>query len=304
MSVGALSSFLSYANQYTKPFNEISNVFTELQTALACASRVFHLLDIDSSPKQGPTKTLSHIQGHVQIQHLSFSYRDDEPFIEDFNVEAKPGQTIAIVGPTGCGKTTFINLLMKFYQPQHGQICIDGIDIQDMSSDYVRSLYGMVLQDSWLFQGSIRDNIAYGKKEATDQEIIEAAKKAHAHKFIIQLKDGYDTYVGERGVKLSGGQKQRISIARVFLKNPKILILDEATSALDNESEYLVSKSLERLAKGRTTLTIAHRLTTIQNADRILVLNENGIVEEGNHKELLEKKGVYYQLYMMANEIA
>ena len=303
MSVGALSSFLSYANQYTKPFNEISNVFTELQTALACASRVFHLLDIDSSPKQGPTKTLSHIQGHVQIQHLSFSYRDDEPFIEDFNVEAKPGQTIAIVGPTGCGKTTFINLLMKFYQPQHGQICIDGIDIQDMSSDYVRSLYGMVLQDSWLFQGSIRDNIAYGKKEATDQEIIEAAKKAHAHKFIIQLKDGYDTMISEEGGNLSQGQKQLLCIARIMLVKPPMLILDEATSSIDTRTEKQIQEAFDLMMEGRTTFIVAHRLSTIQKADQILVMNHGQIIEQGKHEELLKKHGFYHHLYYSQFEI-
>ena len=303
ISVGQISSFLSYANQYTKPFNEISNVFTELQTALACASRVFHLLDIDSSPKQGPTKTLSHIQGHVQIQHLSFSYRDDEPFIEDFNVEAKPGQTIAIVGPTGCGKTTFINLLMKFYQPQHGQICIDGIDIQDMSSDYVRSLYGMVLQDSWLFQGSIRDNIAYGKKEATDQEIIEAAKKAHAHKFIIQLKDGYDTMISEEGGNLSQGQKQLLCIARIMLVKPPMLILDEATSSIDTRTEKQIQEAFDLMMEGRTTFIVAHRLSTIQKADQILVMNHGQIIEQGKHEELLKKYGFYHHLYYSQFEI-
>lgn len=296
MTVGALSSFLSYANQYTKPFNEISNVFTELQTALACATRVFHLLDTPSEPQQSKTQTLAHREGHVQIQNLAFSYDPNEPLIENLNVEAKPGQTIAIVGPTGCGKTTLINLLMRFYEPQQGQILIDGINIQNMSREYVRSLYGMVLQDSWLFQGTIKENIAYGQK-ASDEEIIEAAKKAHAHKFIIQLKDGYDTLISEDGGNLSQGQRQLLCIARIMLVKPPMLILDEATSSIDTRTERQIQEAFDLMMKGRTTFIVAHRLSTIQKADQILVMNHGQIIEQGKHEELLEQHGFYHHLY-------
>lgn len=296
MTVGALSSFLSYANQYTKPFNEISNVFTELQTALACATRVFHLLDTPSEPQQSKTQTLTHREGHVQIQNLAFSYDPNEPLIENLNVEAKPGQTIAIVGPTGCGKTTLINLLMRFYEPQQGQILIDGINIQNMSREYVRSLYGMVLQDSWLFQGTIKDNIAYGK-EASDEDIIEAAKKAHAHKFIVQLKDGYDTLISEDGGNLSQGQRQLLCIARIMLVKPPMLILDEATSSIDTRTERQIQEAFDLMMKGRTTFIVAHRLSTIQKADQILVMNHGQIIEQGKHEELLKQHGFYHHLY-------
>ena len=296
MTVGALSSFLSYANQYTKPFNEISNVFTELQTALACAARVFHLLDTPSEPQQSKTQTLAHREGHVQIQNLAFSYDPNKSLIENLNVEAKPGQTIAIVGPTGCGKTTLINLLMRFYEPQQGQILIDGINIQNMSREYVRSLYGMVLQDSWLFQGTIKDNIAYGQK-ASDEEIIAAAKKAHAHKFIIQLKDGYDTLISEDGGNLSQGQRQLLCIARIMLVKPPMLILDEATSSIDTRTERQIQEAFDLMMKGRTTFIVAHRLSTIQKADQILVMNHGQIIEQGKHEELLEQHGFYYHLY-------
>ena len=296
MTVGALSSFLSYANQYTKPFNEISNVFTELQTALACATRVFHLLDTPSEPQQSKTQTLAHREGHVQIQNLAFSYDPNKPLIENLNVEAKPGQTIAIVGPTGCGKTTLINLLMRFYEPQQGQILIDGINIQNMSREYVRSLYGMVLQDSWLFQGTIKENIAYGQK-ASDEEIIAAAKKAHAHKFIIQLKDGYDTLISEDGGNLSQGQRQLLCIARIMLVKPPMLILDEATSSIDTRTERQIQEAFDLMMKGRTTFIVAHRLSTIQKADQILVMNHGQIIEQGKHEELLEQHGFYHHLY-------
>ena len=296
MTVGALSSFLSYANQYTKPFNEISNVFTELQTALACATRVFHLLDTPSEPQQSKTQTLTHREGHVQIQNLAFSYDPNEPLIENLNVEAKPGQTIAIVGPTGCGKTTLINLLMRFYEPQQGHILIDGINIQNMSREYVRSLYGMVLQDSWLFQGTIKDNIAYGK-EASDEDIIEAAKKAHAHKFIVQLKDGYDTLISEDGGNLSQGQRQLLCIARIMLVKPPMLILDEATSSIDTRTERQIQEAFDLMMEGRTTFIVAHRLSTIQKADQILVMNHGQIIEQGKHEELLKQHGFYHHLY-------
>lgn len=296
MSVGALSSFLSYANQYTKPFNEISNVFTELQTAFASAARVFHLLDTPCEEMIKEPQRLSNVKGHVCIDHLSFSYDPKQKLIEDLNVEAKPGQTIAIVGPTGCGKTTLINLLMRFYDPIQGCITIDGVDIQTMDREYVRSLYGMVLQDSWLFTGTIKENIAYGK-EASDEEIIEAAKSAHAHKFIMQLKDGYDTIVSEDGGNLSQGQKQLLCIARVMLVKPPMLILDEATSSIDTRTERQIQDAFDYMMKGRTTFIVAHRLSTIQKADQILVMNHGHIIEQGRHEELLAQKGFYHQLY-------
>lgn len=296
MSVGALSSFLSYANQYTKPFNEISNVFTELQTAFASAARVFQLLDTDSESEIEQPQTIKNVQGHIQIQDLSFSYREDQKLIENLNVEAKPGQTIAIVGPTGCGKTTLINLLMRFYEPRSGQILIDGINTQNMEREYLRSLYGMVLQDSWLFSGTIKENIAYGK-DATDEEIIEAAKSAHAHKFIMQLRDGYDTMVSEDGGNLSQGQKQLLCIARIMLVKPPMLILDEATSSIDTRTERQIQDAFDMMMKERTTFIVAHRLSTIQKADQILVMNQGQIIEQGKHEELLEKHGFYHHLY-------
>lgn len=296
MSVGALSSFLSYANQYTKPFNDISNVFTELQTALASATRVFHLLDMASEIDVEHAQMIQEVKGHVQIQNLYFSYEENQKLIENLTVEAKPGEMIAIVGPTGCGKTTFINLLMRFYDPKSGHIWIDGIDTQNMNRDYLRSLYGMVLQDSWLFNGTIRENIAYGK-EASEEEIIEAAKSAHAHQFITQLKDGYDTVVSEEGGNLSQGQKQLLCIARIMLLKPPMLILDEATSSIDTRTERQIQQAFDQIMQGRTTFVVAHRLSTIQKADQILVMNNGQVIEQGNHDELLEKKGFYHQLY-------
>lgn len=296
MSVGALSSFLSYANQYTKPFNDISNVFTELQTALASATRVFHLLDMASEIDVEHAQMIQEVKGHVQIQNLYFSYEENQKLIENLTVEAKPGEMIAIVGPTGCGKTTFINLLMRFYDPKGGHILIDGIDTQNMNRDYLRSLYGMVLQDSWLFNGTIRENIAYGK-EASEEEIIEAAKSAHAHQFITQLKDGYDTVVSEEGGNLSQGQKQLLCIARIMLLKPPMLILDEATSSIDTRTERQIQQAFDQIMQGRTTFVVAHRLSTIQKADQILVMNNGQVIEQGNHDKLLEKKGFYHQLY-------
>ncbi|MDO5794298.1 MAG: ABC transporter ATP-binding protein [Turicibacter sp.] len=296
MSVGALSSFLSYANQYTKPFNDISNVFTELQTALASATRVFHLLDMASEIDVEHAQMIQEVKGHVQIQNLYFSYEENQKLIENLTVEAKPGEMIAIVGPTGCGKTTFINLLMRFYDPKGGHILIDGIDTQNMNRDYLRSLYGMVLQDSWLFNGTIRENIAYGK-EASEEEIIEAAKSAHAHQFITQLKDGYDTVVSEEGGNLSQGQKQLLCIARIMLLKPPMLILDEATSSIDTRTERQIQQAFDQIMQERTTFVVAHRLSTIQKADQILVMNNGQVIEQGNHDKLLEKKGFYHQLY-------
>lgn len=296
MSVGALSSFLSYANQYTKPFNEISNVFTELQTAIASASRVFKILDTPSEEGIQNSQTIEHIQGHIQIQDLTFSYEPNQKLIEHLNVEAKPGQMIAIVGPTGCGKTTLINLLMRFYDQQAGHIYIDGVDTQDMDREYLRSLYGMVLQDSWLFSGTIKENIAYGR-HASDEDIIEAAKNAHAHKFIIQLKDGYNTMISEDGGNLSQGQKQLLCIARIMLMKPPMLILDEATSSIDTRTERQIQDAFDHMMEGRTTFIVAHRLSTIQKADQILVMNHGQIIEQGKHEELLKQNGFYHHLY-------
>ena len=296
MSVGALSSFLSYANQYTKPFNEISNVFTELQTAFASAARVFKLLDTSSEDIVLQPQTIERVKGHIQIQNLSFAYEEGQSLIENLNVEAQPGQTVAIVGPTGCGKTTLINLLMRFYDPLKGQILIDGVNTQSMDREYLRGLYGMVLQDSWLFSGTIKENIAYGR-EVAEEEIVEAAQSAHAHKFIMQLKDGYDTLVSEDGGNLSQGQKQLLCIARIMLMKPPMLILDEATSSIDTRTEKQIQDAFDTMMQGRTTFIVAHRLSTIQKADQILVLDHGHIIEQGKHHELLEKKGFYHHLY-------
>ena len=296
MSVGALSSFLSYANQYTKPFNDISNVFTELQTALASATRVFNLLDMSGEVEMECAQTVKEVKGHVQIQNACFSYEENQPLIEDLTVEAKPGQMIAIVGPTGCGKTTFINLLMRFYEPKSGHILIDGIDTKVMNRSYLRSLYGMVLQDSWLFNGTIRENIAYGK-DASEEEIIEAAKNAHAHQFIMQLKNGYYTLVSEDGGNLSQGQKQLLCIARIMLLKPPMLILDEATSSIDTRAERQIQEAFDHMMQGRTTFVVAHRLSTIQKADQILVMNHGQVIEQGTHDELLQEEGFYHKLY-------
>ena len=296
MSVGALSSFLSYANQYTKPFNEISNVFTELQTAFASAARVFKLLDTSSEDIVLQPQTIERVKGHIQIQNLSFAYEEGQSLIENLNVEAQPGQTVAIVGPTGCGKTTLINLLMRFYDPLKGQILIDGVNTQSMDREYLRGLYGMVLQDSWLFSGTIKENIAYGR-EVAEEEIVEAAQSAHAHKFIMQLKDGYDTLVSEDGGNLSQGQKQLLCIARIMLMKPPMLILDEATSSIDTRTEKQIQDAFDTMMQGRTTFIVAHRLSTIQKADQILVMDHGHIIEQGKHHEFLEKKGFYHHLY-------
>jgi ATP-binding cassette subfamily B protein len=295
-SVGALSSFLTYANQYTKPFNEISNVFTELQTALACAARVFNVLDEQTIVEVDQPQTIEKVEGNIDIENVYFSYTQN-PLIENFSLNVKSGETIAIVGPTGCGKTTFINLLMRFYDPIKGSIKIDGVDCKNMHRDYLRSLYGMVLQDTWLFSGTIKENIAYGKVDASDEEIIEAAKNAHAHKFIMQLKDGYDTYISEDGGNLSQGQKQLLCIARIMLVKPPMLILDEATSSIDTRTEKQIQDAFDVMMKGRTTFIVAHRLSTIKKADKIIVMNQGKIIESGNHNELLKNKGFYHHLY-------
>ena len=297
LTVGGLSSFLTYANQYTKPFNDISNVFTELETALACAERVFKIIDEPAIKNPEHPETIDNPQGVIDLNNVNFSYTPERPLITDFNLHVNAGETIAIVGPTGCGKTTLINLLMRFYDPQSGSISIDGINTQTMDRSYLRSLYGMVLQDTWLFKGTIRDNIAYGSNNATDEEIIEAAKKAHAHKFIIQLKGGYDAMLAEEGSNLSQGQRQLLSIARIMLANPPMLILDEATSSIDTRTERQIQDAFDTMMIGRTTFIVAHRLSTIQKADQIIVMNDGHIIEQGKHEELLKKNGFYHNLY-------
>lgn len=298
ITVGILSSFLAYANQYTKPFNEISSVVTELQNALACASRVLKLIEEESvTPDRENAVVLSHPKGEVEIRNLAFSYSPDKPLITDLNLKVSPGMTVAIVGPTGCGKTTLINLLMRFYDADSGEILLDGTDILDITRSSLRQNIGMVLQDTWLKSGTIAENIRLADPNATDDEVIEAAKAAHAHSFIKRLPNGYDTYIGEDGGSLSQGQKQLLCITRLMLSPPPILILDEATSSIDTRTEIRIQKAFNKLMKGRTTFIVAHRLSTIKNADIILVMNDGNIVEQGNHKELFEKKGFYYTLY-------
>ena len=298
ITVGQLSSFLNYANQYTKPFNEISGVVTELQNALACAGRIFHFLDEEPVPENAAdAKTLNQVEGRVRFEDVSFSYTSEVPLIEHMNLEVKPGQRVAIVGPTGCGKTTVINLLMRFYDVNKGKITLDGVPIQDLTWESLRSSYGMVLQETWLKTGTIRDNISYGKPDATREEVIEAAKQAHAHSFIKRLPKGYDTVMGEDGGSLSQGQKQLLCIARLMLLKPPVLILDEATSSIDTMTEIRIQKAFQKLMEGRTSFVVAHRLSTIKESDVILVMKDGHILETGKHEELLEKKGFYAQLY-------
>ena len=298
LSVGQLSCFLSYANQYTKPFNEISGVVTELQTALASARRIFAILDRKPEPDDAPdAQELPHCQGKVELDGVRFAYDPDRPLIRDLNVTAQPGQRVAIVGPTGCGKTTIINLLMRFYDTDGGEIRVDGVPIQKLRRRALRSLYGMVLQDTWLFEGTVAENIAYGAPDATREQIIQAAKEAHAHSFIKRLPQGYDTVVTGDGGNLSQGQKQLLCIARVMLTQPPMLILDEATSSIDTRTEVRIQKAFARMMEGRTSFIVAHRLSTIQEADNILVMRDGEIIEQGRHTELLEKNGFYAQLY-------
>ena len=302
---GDLVAYTMYVTTLLTTIRRIIEFAEQFQRGMTGIERFQEIMDVtpDIKDKKG-AKPLSDVKGSIEFDHVSFEYADDHTqVLDNICLKIRPGERIALVGPSGGGKTTLCNLLPRFYDTTGGTISIDGTDVRDITLRSLRSNIGVVQQDVYLFSGTVFENILYGRPGASGEDVIKAAKMAGAHEFIMELKDGYDTYVGERGVKLSGGQKQRISIARVFLKNPAILILDEATSALDNESEYLVSRSLEKLAEGRTTLTIAHRLTTIQGADRILVLSGNQIVEEGNHKELLEKKGMYYQLYMTANRL-
>ena len=298
ISVGSLTTFLNYANQYTKPFNEISGVVTELQNALACAGRVFELIEApERTPEPEHPERPQTVQGAVEIHDLKFSYVPEKPLIDHFNLSVKPGQRIAIVGPTGCGKTTFINLLMRFYDPQSGEILLDGVNTRHMRRDDLRHCVGMVLQDTWLKAGTIRENIAMGRPEATEDEIIEAAKKAHAHSFIRRLPQGYDTEISENGGNLSQGQKQLLCIARVMLCLPPMLFLDEATSSIDTRTEVRIQKAFDTMMQGRTSFIVAHRLSTIQGADRILVMKDGHIIEQGRHEELLQKQGFYAKLY-------
>ena len=296
-SVGMLSSFLTYANQYTKPFNEISSVMSEMQTSLAASQRVFEFLDEKEESFQNEITEINNISGEVVLKNIYFSYDKNNPLIENFNLRVNAGQTVAIVGKTGCGKTTLINLLMRFYDQNKGSIEIDGINTLSIDRNSLRKMYGMVLQETWIFKGSIKENIAYGKSEVTDDEIITAAKKARAHKFIINLPDGYDTMVEESGGNISEGQKQLICIARIILTKPPMLILDEATSFIDTRTELQIQKALDAMMQGRTTFIVAHRLSTIENADMILVMDKGKIIEQGTHRDLLAKKGYYYMLY-------
>lgn len=298
ISVGQLSCFLSYANQYTKPFNEISGVVTELQNALACAARIFELIEeTPQTPEPENAVVLQDIKGQVTLSHVDFSYVPDKELITDFNLAIKPGQRVAIVGPTGCGKTTVINLLMRFYDVDGGKICVDGADIREVTRESLRENYGMVLQETWLKTGTVRDNIVMGKPDATDEEVIAAAKASHAHSFIKRLPKGYDTVIGEDGGSLSQGQKQLLCITRVMLCLPPMLILDEATSSIDTRTEIRIQKAFATMMRGRTSFIVAHRLSTIREADVILVMRDGNIIEQGNHETLLQKGGFYKELY-------
>ena len=298
LSVGQLTCFLSYANQYTKPFNEISGVVTELQNALACAARVFELIEEEAeTPDKEMAVSLEEAEGKIDLEHVYFSYSADKKLIQDFNLSVEPGQRIAIVGPTGCGKTTLINLLMRFYDVNEGKIFVDGNEIRDITRGSLRTHYGMVLQDTWIRNGTVRDNIAIGKPEATMEEVIQAAKESRAHDFIKRLPNGYDTVLGEDGGNLSQGQKQLLCITRVMLCLPPMLILDEATSSIDTRTEIKIQQAFARMMEGRTSFIVAHRLSTIREADVILVMKDGNIIEQGSHEELLEKNGFYAELY-------
>ena len=298
LTIGQLSAFLQYANQYTKPFNEISGVVTELQTAIACAGRVFEVLDSpDETPDPADAVVMAESKGQVNLHDVSFSYHPGKRFIEALNLYANPGQRIAIVGPTGCGKTTIINLLMRFYDVDAGEILVDDVDIRHITRASLRGQFGMVLQDTWLFAGTVRENIAYGRPDATQEQVAAAAKAAHAHSFIKRLAQGYDTVLAEDGGNLSQGQRQLLSIARVMLTDPPMLILDEATSSIDTRTEIYVQRAFTRMMEGRTCFIVAHRLSTIREADCILVMRDGKIIEQGTHESLLRKEGYYAQLY-------
>ena len=298
MSVGQLTCFLSYANQYTKPFNEISGVITELQNAIACAGRVFELIEEEPQiPEPEDVKVLTDVEGNVRLQNVRFAYRPDQKLIENLNLTVKPGERVAIVGPTGCGKTTLINLLMRFYDVDDGSIQVEGTDIRMLTRNSLRAAYGMVLQDTWLRSGTVKENLLIGKTDATDEEIVEAAKLSHAHSFIKRLPKGYDTFIGEDGGGLSQGQKQLLCITRLMLCHPTMLILDEATSSIDTRTEMKIQNAFAKLMEGHTSFIVAHRLSTIREADVILVMRDGQIVEQGNHKMLLAKNGFYAKLY-------
>ena len=298
MSVGQLTCFLSYANQYTKPFNEISGVITELQNAIACAGRVFELIEEEpQTPEPEDVKVLTDVEGNVRLQNVRFAYRPDQKLIEDLNLTVKPGERVAIVGPTGCGKTTLINLLMRFYDVDSGSIQVEGTDIRMLTRNSLRAAYGMVLQDTWLRSGTVKENLLIGKPDATDEEIVEAAKLSHAHSFIKRLPKGYDTFIGEDGGGLSQGQKQLLCITRLMLCRPTMLILDEATSSIDTRTEMKIQNAFAKLMEGHTSFIVAHRLSTIREADVILVMRDGQIVEQGNHKTLLAQNGFYAKLY-------
>lgn len=298
ISIGKISSFLNYANQYTKPFNEISSVITELQSALASAERVFEVLDEEDEPLDKENAiNLKECNGNIEIKNVSFSYNPQVKLIENFNLSVKKGEKIAIVGPTGCGKTTLINLLMRFYNINSGEIFISGYNINDITRKSSRAMFGMVLQETWLYSGTIKENIAYGKPDATDEEIIEAAKMAHAHEFITRLPNGYDTKISGDGNNISQGQKQLLCIARIMLTKPPMLILDEATSSIDTRTEIFIQNAFNKMMEGRTSFIVAHRLSTIKEADLILVMNKGHIIEQGTHEELIKKKGFYANLY-------
>ena len=298
LSIGGLSCFLTYANQYTKPFNEVTGVLTQLQTGLAAAERVFAVLEAeDESPGNNKITDTENVRGNVEIRDVSFSYVPEKPLIRHFSLSVPSGCHVAIVGPTGCGKTTLINLLMRFYEVNEGSILLDGVDIRDMSRDALRRCYGMVLQDSWLFNGTIMENLRYGNENATDEEVIAAAKSAHAHSFIRKMPQGYDTEISEGGGNLSQGQKQLLCIARAMLTNPSVLILDEATSSIDTLTEIRVQKAFAKMMKGRTSFVVAHRLSTIKESDVILVLKDGNIIEQGSHETLLKQGGFYHTLY-------
>ena len=298
LSVGALSCFLTYANQYTKPFNEISGVVAELQSAMASARRVFEVIDFEEqAPDASDAVELESVRGDVEIDNVNFSYREDVPLIENLNLRARPGQRVAIVGPTGCGKTTIINLLMRFYDVRSGEIRVDGHPVMDVTRDSLRGSYGMVLQETWLRSGTIRENIAYGRPDASEEEIVAAAREAHAHSFIMRLPEGYDTVISEDGGNISQGQRQLLCIARVMLTHPPMLILDEATSSIDTRTEQRIQRAFAQLMTGRTSFIVAHRLSTIREADQILVMRAGHIIEQGRHEELLQKGGFYAELY-------
>ncbi len=298
LSIGQLSCFLTYANQYTKPFNEVTGVLTQLQTGIAAAGRVFEILEEENETPDSPNAPfLDNCRGNVKIDNVSFSYTKDKPLIKGFSLDVKSDSKIAIVGPTGCGKTTFINLLMRFYETDSGKITIDGVDIKSLTRDNLRHQFGMVLQDSWLFCGTIMENLRYGNENATDEEVISAAKAAYAHSFIRRMPDGYNTVISEGGGNLSQGQKQLLCIARAMLTNPPILILDEATSSIDTLTEIRVQKAFAKMMKGKTSFVVAHRLSTIKESDVILVMKDGNIIEQGSHEELIAKGGFYYTLY-------